>query len=104
MISFLSIAHDFIPLKGELTEAFNRIDQLQKGGKKLRGLPTGFSGLDNYLSGFQKSDMIILGARPSLGKTSLALDIARHVALKEKVPVGLFSLEMSRLFRMPFLI
>ncbi len=95
-ISQQSIAHDFVPLKEELAEAFNRIDQLQKGGNKLRGLPTGFIGLDNKLSGFQKSDMIILGARPSLGKTSLALDIARHVALKEKVPVGLFSLEMSR--------
>jgi len=95
-ISQKSIAHDFVPLKEELVQAFERIDQLQKGGNKLRGLSTGFKNLDNYLSGLQKSDMIIIGGRPSLGKTSLALDIARHVALKERVPVGLFSLEMSR--------
>jgi len=95
-ISQKSIAHDFVSLKEELVQAFERIDQLQKGGNKLRGLSTGFMGLDNYLSGLQKSDMIIIGGRPSLGKTSLALDIARHVALKENVPVGLFSLEMSR--------
>ncbi len=95
-ISQKSITHDFVPLKEELVQAFERIDQLQKGGNKLRGLSTGFTGLDNYLSGLQKSDMIIIGGRPSLGKTSLALDIARHVALKENVPVGLFSLEMSK--------
>ena len=62
----------------------------------MRGVPTGFRQLDNILAGLQKSDLIIIAARPSLGKTSLALDIARHAALKEKVPVGLFSIEMSR--------
>lgn len=95
-ISQKAITYDFIALKNELIKAFDRIDQLHKGGGKLRGLPTGFAELDNYLAGLQKSDLIVLGARPSLGKTSLALDIARHVALKEKVPVGIFSLEMSR--------
>jgi len=95
-ISEKSIAHEFVSLKGELVKAFERIDQLHKGGDKLRGVATGFNDLDNYLGGLQKSDLIILGGRPSLGKTSLALDIARHVALKEKIPVGIFSLEMSR--------
>jgi len=95
-ISQKSIAHEFIALKGELVKAFERIDQLHKGGDKLRGVSTGFHDLDNYLGGLQKSDLILLGGRPSLGKTSLALDIARHVALKEKVPVGIFSLEMSK--------
>src|SRR5680860_669999 len=95
-ISEKSIAHEFIELKGELVKAFERIDQLHKGGDKLRGVSTGFHDLDNYLGGLQKSDLIILGGRPSLGKTSLALDIARNVALKEKIPVGIFSLEMSR--------
>ncbi|MGC8651068.1 MAG: replicative DNA helicase [Minisyncoccia bacterium] len=95
-ISQKSVSQDFIILKDELTKAFERIDQLQKGGGKLRGVPTGFEALDNYLSGLQKSDLIILGARPSIGKTSLAMDIARNIALKEKVPVGIFSLEMSK--------
>ncbi len=95
-ISEKSIAHEFIALKGELVKAFERIDQLHKGGDKLRGVSTGFNDLDSYLGGLQKSDLVILGGRPSLGKTSLALDIARHVALKEKIPVGIFSLEMSR--------
>jgi len=95
-ISQKSINYDFLPLKEELVKAFERIDQLHKGGGKLRGLTTGFSQLDKYLAGLQKSDLIVLGARPSLGKTSLALDIARHVALRERVPVGIFSLEMSR--------
>ena len=62
----------------------------------MRGVPTGFPKLDNILSGLQKSDLIILGARPSLGKTSMALDIMRHAALVAKIPVGFFSLEMSR--------
>lgn len=95
-ISQKSIPHDFVTLKSELAKAFERIDQLQKGGGKLRGIPTGFESLDNYLSGLQKSDLIILGARPSLGKTSLALNIARNAAVKNKIPVGIFSLEMSR--------
>jgi replicative DNA helicase len=58
-------------------------------------VPSGFPDLDNILAGFQKSDLVILAARPSIGKTSLALDIARNVALKKKIPVGIFSLEMS---------
>jgi len=60
------------------------------------GISTGFKGLDTILSGLQNSDLIILAARPSMGKSSLALDIARNVALKEKKPVGIFSLEMSK--------
>ncbi|MFH1536901.1 MAG: replicative DNA helicase [Patescibacteria group bacterium] len=90
------LRQNFVPLNTVLTEAFNRIDEIHKEAGKLRGVPTGFSGLDNKLGGMQKSDLIIIAARPSLGKTSLALDIARNVAVKEKIPVGLFSLEMSK--------
>ncbi|MFH0814690.1 MAG: replicative DNA helicase [Candidatus Falkowbacteria bacterium] len=86
----------FIPIKNILSEAFDRIDELHQGGAKLRGVPTGFKDLDNILAGLQKSDLIILAARPSVGKTSLALDIAKNVATKTKIPVGLFSLEMSK--------
>jgi len=86
----------FQPIDNLLTEAFDRIDELHKQSGKLRGLPTGFHDLDSLLAGLQKSDLIILAARPSVGKTSLALDIARQSALISKVPVGIFSLEMSK--------
>lgn len=86
----------FIPLSGVLSEAFERIDELHKQSGKLRGLPTGFLDLDHLLAGLQKSDLIILAARPSMGKTSLALDIARQTATKHQSTVGLFSLEMSK--------
>lgn len=89
------IKQDFIPIKSVLESAFNRIDELHRGEHQFRGIPTGFADLDNILSGLQKSDLVILAARPSIGKTTLALDIARHAAVKEKVPVGIFSLEMS---------
>ncbi len=86
----------FIPIKSVLTDAFDRIDELHKGSGKLRGLATGFIDLDNILAGLQKSDFIVLAARPSVGKTTLALDIARHIAINTKIPVGIFSLEMSK--------
>jgi replicative DNA helicase len=86
----------FIPIKNILTEAFDRIDELHREKGKLRGLTTGYHDLDNLLAGLQKSDLVILAARPSVGKTSLALDIARNVATKAKIPVGIFSLEMSK--------
>jgi len=89
------IKQDFVSIKSILETAFNRIDELHKGGNKLRGIPSGFPDLDNILAGFQKSDLVILAARPSIGKTSLALDLARQIATKQKVPVGIFSLEMS---------
>ena len=95
-ISERSLKQDFLPIKLALEDAFERIDRLHKGDGALRGVATGFSDLDHYLAGLQKSDLVVLAARPSLGKTSLALDIARNVAVKEKIPVGIFSLEMSK--------
>ncbi|MCL5795232.1 MAG: replicative DNA helicase, partial [Patescibacteria group bacterium] len=86
----------FTPIKSVLTDTFDRIDELHKNKGKLRGLPTGFRDLDNILAGMQSSDLIILAARPSIGKTSLAMNIAQHVATKEKIPVGVFSLEQSK--------
>ncbi|MBI4135718.1 replicative DNA helicase [Candidatus Uhrbacteria bacterium] len=86
----------FIPVRDVLAEAFDRIDELHREKGKLRGLSTGFVELDNLLAGLQKSDLVILAARPSVGKTSLALDVARHVATRDKIPVGIFSLEMSK--------
>ena len=86
----------FLPLDNLLTDAFDRIDELHKYSGKLRGLSTGFHDLDNLLAGLQKSDLIILAARPSVGKTALAMDIARQAAIKSKEGVGIFSLEMSK--------
>jgi replicative DNA helicase len=88
-------SHKFMALKDTLTDAFERIEHLHNTKHELRGVPTGFKELDNKLSGFQKADLIILAARPSMGKTSLALDIARKAAVNHKVPVAIFSLEMS---------
>jgi len=85
----------FKELKEQLGSAMERIEQLQKHAGTLRGIPTGFTQLDNMLAGLQKSDLIILAARPSMGKTALALDIARQTATKHQTPVGIFSLEMS---------
>lgn len=86
----------FTPIKDVLDAAFERIDELHRERGKLRGVPTGFTDLDKLLSGLQKSDLVILAARPSVGKTSFALDIARQTAVKHKIPVGIFSLEMSK--------
>ena len=91
-----SLSQNFVLIKTELEEAFERIDNLSKHKGKPRGVPTGFTDLDNILAGLQKGDLIILASRPALGKSSLAMDIARHCAGYEKIPVGIFSLEMSR--------
>lgn len=85
----------FVPIKNVLEQAFDRIDELHREKGKLRGIPTGFYALDNHLSGLQKSDLVVLAARPSVGKTSLALDFARCAA-KAGHAVGVFSLEMSK--------
>ena len=96
-VSQKSVVHFFSPIKDDLKEAYSRIERLHHGeGSRYRGVPTGFTGLDNLLSGLQRSDFIIVGARPSYGKTSFALDISRHIAVNEGKPVGVFSLEMSR--------
>lgn len=94
-ISQKSMPQNFSAVKDELKSAYERIEKLHAGGGKLRGVPTGFSELDNVLSGLQKSELVVLGARPSVGKTSLSLDIARNAA-KAGFKIGYFSLEMSR--------
>jgi replicative DNA helicase len=94
-ISQKSLPQNFVALKDDLATAYERIAKLHAGGSKLRGVPTGFPELDETLSGLQQSELVILGARPSVGKTSLALDIARNAA-KAGHTVGVFSLEMSR--------
>ena len=85
----------YINLKDALPEAYERLERLHEHKGMLRGLPTGFKDLDTMLSGFQKSDLIILAARPSMGKTTLALDIARMAGVVHEKSVVIFSLEMS---------
>lgn len=87
--------YSFSKISDALEDAFTRIDKLHKGDKELRGVTTGLPSLDSKLAGWQKSDLIILAARPSVGKTSLACDFARHAALAG-THVGIFSLEMSK--------
>ncbi len=79
-----------------LTESFDRLDELHKSKSKMRGVPTGFRDVDNKLAGLQPSDLIILAARPSMGKSTLAMNIAHHIATKEQSSVLVFSLEMSK--------
>jgi replicative DNA helicase len=79
-----------------IDETWARIEKMADNGGGMRGTPSGFKDLDTKLSGFQPSDLIILAARPSVGKTSLALDFARNAAVKHGIPVAIFSLEMSK--------
>ena len=87
--------NSFQSIKESLPDAWNRLEKLHENKGGLRGIPTGFDELDQYLSGLQPSDLIILAARPSVGKTTLALDIARQASLKFNFPTVIFSLEMS---------
>ena len=82
-------------MKDVLGEAWDRLDRLHKSKDEIRGVPTGFKDLDFRLSGLQNSDLIILASRPSMGKTSLALDIVRNAAIRHGIPTAIFSLEMS---------
>ncbi len=86
----------FIPIKQSLAASFDRIDELHKKGAGLRGVRTGFADLDTMLSGMQASNLLILAARPGTGKTAMAMNIAQFVAVNDKIPIGIFSLEMSQ--------
>jgi len=88
-------AKKYTDLRSALEDTWNHIDKLHNAPDEIRGVPTGFPDLDHKLAGLQKSDLVILAARPSVGKTSLALDIARNAAVEHKIPVCIFSLEMS---------
>jgi replicative DNA helicase len=91
-----ALTQQFTALKDILPETFERLDMLAKNHGALRGIPTGFKDLDNKLSGLQNSDLIILAARPGMGKTAFALNIAKNVAVHAGKTVGIFSLEMGK--------
>lgn len=90
------LKQNFVPISSILHETFERIDELHRDKGKFRGVPTGYVDLDQLLGGFQKSDLIILAARPSMGKTSLALEIIKHVSTRGNIPTAIFSLEMGK--------
>jgi len=95
-VSQQHIKQNVISLEAILAESFDRLDDLHKDKNKIRGIPTGFKDIDNVLAGFQRSDLIVLAARPSMGKTALALNFAHNVAVQASQPVLVFSLEMSK--------
>ncbi|RJR15227.1 replicative DNA helicase [Candidatus Microgenomates bacterium] len=95
-ISQFSSRRDFIAIKEALAASFDRLDELHKRAGGLRGVPTGFHDLDNKLAGMQDSNLLILAARPGTGKTAFTLNMAQHIASSQKIPVGFFSLEMSK--------
>jgi replicative DNA helicase len=95
-VSHTQSRDNFMPIADILASSFDRIDEMHREKGMLRGVTTGFKDLDNKLSGLQKSDLIILAARPSMGKTTFALNIALNAAVKGKTAVGFFSLEQSK--------
>ena len=95
-LSQTHIERSFTHIKEALAESFDRLDEIQKHGGGLRGVPTGFVDLDDALSGMQDSNLIILAARPGIGKTAFSLNIAQQAAVLHKKKIGYFSLEMSK--------
>ena len=95
-ISQAHLRRDFIPIRDALAQSFDRLDDLHKKTGGLRGLSTGFEDLDSKLAGMQGSNLLVLAARPGIGKTALVLNIAQHLTVEKKTPVGFFSLEMSK--------
>jgi replicative DNA helicase len=95
-ISQRHVSQDIASLETILTESFDRLDELHRDKGKIRGIPTGYKDLDSILAGLQRSDLFVLAARPSMGKTALALNFAHNIALQTELPVLIFSLEMSK--------
>lgn len=95
-VSQAATSQDLLSIEAILSQSFDRLDELHKDKSRLRGVPTGFKALDNLLAGLQQSDLVVLAARPSMGKSTLAMNIAHHVALDQKQAVLVFSLEMSK--------
>jgi replicative DNA helicase len=95
-VSQKHIRQDIVSLENVLSESFERLDELHKDKGTIRGVPTGYKDLDNVLAGLQKSDLIILAARPSMGKTAMVLNLAHNVAVGASQPVLIFSLEMGK--------
>ncbi|MCR4867541.1 MAG: replicative DNA helicase [Lachnospiraceae bacterium] len=87
---------DFVPIREIVAHALERMQKLSQKGGRITGIPSGFKDLDEKTSGFQPSDLVLVAARPSMGKTAFVLNVAQHVCLKENMCVAIFSLEMSK--------
>jgi replicative DNA helicase len=95
-ISQKATSHDFEPMSSLLEKGFNQIENLYNNKGAVTGIPTGFTEIDNKTSGFQKGDLVLVAARPSMGKTAFALNIAEYAAIRNNNSVAIFSLEMSK--------
>lgn len=95
-VSQAHVKQDITSIEDILAMSFERLDELHKDKGKIRGVPTGFRDMDNILAGLQRSDLFVLAARPSMGKTAVVLNLARNIATKAEQPVLIFSLEMSK--------
>ncbi len=95
-ISEKRIKEGFIPLGELLPHTFEAIEEYQKKGGMITGISTGFVEFDTLTGGLQRSDLVVVASRPSMGKTAFCLSIAEHVAIEERMPVGIFSLEMAK--------
>ena len=95
-VSESRVSQGFLHIKDILKERFEEIQRIHESREAITGLSTGFVDLDKYTAGFHPSDLVIVAGRPSMGKTSFALNIAQHIGLEEKKPVAIFSLEMSK--------
>ncbi len=95
-VSQQKIRNFFSPIKDLLTESFEKIEDLYHSGNFITGVPTGFVNLDELTTGFQPSELIIVAGRPSMGKTAFCMNIAQFAAMQHKIPVAVFSLEMSK--------
>ena len=90
------IKKDYTPIKDILVDSFTEFEQLYNQKQHITGVPTGFIDLDNKTAGLHNSDLILVAARPAMGKSAFALNIATNAAIKANVPVAIFSLEMSK--------
>jgi len=95
-VSQQKISTFFSPIKDLLTESFEKIEDLYQSGNFITGVPTGFTKLDELTTGFQPSELIIVAGRPSMGKTAFCMNIAQFASMQHKIPVAIFSLEMSK--------
>ena len=95
-VSSRRMGGEFTPIKSIIFDAFTKIEQLYASKGSITGLSTGFKDLDRLTAGLQPSDLILIAARPSMGKTAFVLNIAQHIGIKEKKAVAFFSLEMSK--------
>jgi replicative DNA helicase len=91
-----SVRSDLVSIESILTESFDRLETLHRQGGQIAGISTGFADIDRKLAGLNRSDLIIIAARPAMGKTTIALNIAHNISVDEKLPVLFFSLEMSK--------